>query len=119
MTWQPPYRLYVVEFRSGVIKAGITAQPGTNRFRTFQKHGPIVQHCITGQVGGFSIEHELCQRLARIGTVIRGREWFTGIRFAQAAQLAQQIAGRVVSRNPYTTTEAVRHGDQSLSLAVF
>ena len=114
MTWQPPYRLYVVEFCNGVIKAGITAQPGTNRFRTFGKHGPIRRHFITPQeVGGFSIEYDLCKRLARIGTVIRGREWFTGIRFPQAVQLAKQVARSRVGADPRSLSGAVSHAEQS------
>lgn len=92
--WTPAYRLYVVEFTNGVIKAGITAAPGLRRTRQLECIGPIRQHHYTGFVAGRTVEGELIKRLAAIGCVLKGREWFTGIRFAVAAQLARQVAAR-------------------------
>lgn len=95
--WQPPYRLYVVEFNSGVLKAGISANPKA-RIRSLGAVGPIRKHFITdSQVAGFAIEYGMQVRLARIGRVHKGREWFTGIRFAQAVQIAKQVARGFVS----------------------
>lgn len=92
MDWSPPYRLYVVEFQNGVIKAGISATPGTRRIYSLSRKWPIRRHVFTGVVAGFTVEQELCKRLARIGCVLKGREWFTGIHFRAAAQLAHQMA---------------------------
>lgn len=92
--WMPPYRLYVVEFFNGVIKAGITAGPEERRIAAHRSRWPIRRHQFTSVVSGFSAEAELLRRCGRIGSVIEGKEWFTGVRFEQAVQLADQIARR-------------------------
>jgi hypothetical protein len=118
--WTPPFRLYVVEFRTGVLKAGISAMPNGRRVRGLAaKHGPVVQHFISeNEVPGFSVERELLARLTRIGVVHQGREWFTGVRFAQAVQLAKQVARSFVSSHP-AVRSSVRHDPNALSLAHF
>lgn len=92
--WTPAYRLYVVEFKSGVVKIGMTARLPHKRFNDLSARGPISSRFYTGCVVGLAVERELRSRIARIGTPAEGREWFHGVRFPVAKQLAIQLAKR-------------------------
>lgn len=92
--WTPAYRLYVVEFKNGVVKIGMTARQPHKRFHDLSARWPINSHFHTGCVVGWAVERELRHRMARIGTTAKGREWFHGVRFSVAKQLAIQLADR-------------------------
>ena len=92
--WNRTLRLYVAEFRNGLVKVGITAAPGDRRIRSLQHvHGPIVRYhfCAPHSCMGYSTEGRLCERMGRIASLHKGREFFTGVRFNVARQLAEQI----------------------------
>ena len=120
--WRPAYRLYVIEFRNGVVKAGITTQPGDARIRQYVL--PIARYFYTPIVAGFAAEGELLRRLARIGCLSAGREWFTGVTFAQARQIASQLALRypsdvqAVAKNPATRKTVTKLSFNDRELAV-
>jgi hypothetical protein len=93
MLWNQPRRLYVAEFKSGVIKVGITKTTKESRESNLRFNGerPVRMHCCAMHECGFWAEMNLIQRLRRIAMTQRGREWFTGVRFNAAKNLAEQV----------------------------
>lgn len=109
MAYGNPARLYVLETEDGYIKAGITSLPAEKRFALYACKEQITRHFITTQyVTGFKAEADLLARLGRIGTIVRGREWFSGVRFAQVVQLTEQVARKHVNRNPVSKAHLLR-----------
>lgn len=91
--WSPTHRVYAAEFKCGVVKIGTTTQPGLRRTDGLRFNGstPIRFHYgPTHQMAGWP---EFCalKRMARMGAVHKGREWFTGVRFEIAKQLVEQV----------------------------
>lgn len=110
-----PQRLYVLQTGDGVVKAGITSQAGDARLRQYQANGAhVAAHFISGYVTGIEAEGDLLKRLGRIGCVIRGREWFVGVRFAQAAQIARQVAKKFANTEPRSMAHLLRVGRMNL-----
>lgn len=94
--WNQSRRLYVVEFKTGVIKIGCTKQPGDRRIASLrQQFGAITRmHYGAHHDCGFWAEQQAIKRLSRIACRFKGREWFTGIRFGAAVHLIEQITSR-------------------------
>lgn len=107
MAYGNPSRLYVLELANGVIKAGITSR-GEERLQQHARTLRIARHVMTGFVSGVEAEGDLLKRMARIGSVCHGREWFTGIGFATAAQMAQQVARKFSNANPISMGHLMR-----------
>jgi hypothetical protein len=90
--WEQPKRLYVAEFRNGVIKVGVTGAPGDRRGYSLRVHG-VVQRIHYGQPHqcGFWAERQLIARVGRMACVFKGREFFTHIGFGAARNLVDQL----------------------------
>jgi hypothetical protein len=102
-------RLYVLETEDGVIKAGIASRAGESRIDQHRRSVKVKRHFIAeGFVTGIDAERELLARLGAIGSVIRGREWFAGIEFEAAKQIAQEVARQFINPNPAPRTERLR-----------
>ena len=86
-------RLYVVEYKDGIVKVGITTSMML-RLRALRAHGDIVRHHVTAAVCGFAAEAALLSRCRRIAAPHKAREFFCGLPFVVARQLADQVADR-------------------------
>ena len=89
-----PHRLYVAEFSCGVLKAGITKMRGNKRHASLRFRGAPCSRIHYGEPhnGGYEAEKDLLCRLTRMSNVLHGgREWFTGLRFAVACQITDQV----------------------------
>lgn len=97
--WNQARRLYVAEFKCGVIKIGITKQPGPARGMRLRLRGhqPVRIHYGSLHECGFWGEKRLIERMGRIASTFDGREWFTGIRFHAARVLVDQISTQAVA----------------------
>lgn len=95
--WNQSHRLYVAEFKCGVIKVGQTKQQGDRRRQCLRFKGEAPVRFFLGlkHEHGWLPERNLINAAGRMGAVVRGREWFTGIRFEQARQLVLQITRNV------------------------
>jgi hypothetical protein len=110
-----PQRLYVLEAPDGIVKAGITSRTGDERIQQHARAVKVLRHVVTGYVTGIEAERELLTRLGRIGAVLRGREWFTGIAFSQAAEIAGQVAQEFVNTKPASRAHLLRTDRSGLS----
>lgn len=93
-SWHQPRRLYVAEFKSGVVKVGITTQPGDARERGLRHGGqkPFRAHYCDPHFCGYWAELKLIARMERVATTVPPTlEYFTGVRFGFAVTLAKQI----------------------------
>lgn len=109
MAYGNPQHLYVVESSDGIIKAGITSRTAA-RVNEHSRRARIVNSFTSCPISGIEAERELIARLARIGVLLRGREWFVGIRFSLAAQIAQQVARQFANANPVSKAHLLRTG---------
>lgn len=103
--WNQSRRLYVAEFKNGVIKVGITNQPGLRReknLRWLHYRPSRVHYCAHNERGFWSEQQVIC-RMRRIANTSKGREWFTGARFEAVRLLADQVTR---SANALTAAEA-------------
>lgn len=107
MPYGNPSCLYVIEMADGVVKAGITSR-GEQRLIEHARSGRVLREFRTGFVSGFDAENDLLRRMARIGAVIRGREWFSGVPFSVAKQLAAQVARKFTNPNPVSMNHKLR-----------
>lgn len=115
MAYGNPSKLYVFEMPNGVIKAGLTSRWDDRKYQ-HERDVQMARHFVTDHyVTGFQAENELLRRLGRMGCIARGREWFTGIRFEVAVQLAKQIAGRFKNAKPEFKTHLLRKTAGKLS----
>jgi hypothetical protein len=91
--WEQPKRLYAAEFKTGVIKIGVTGLAGDRRGQLLrQHHGQVVRiHYGEKHECGFWAEHQLIARMRRIANTVKGREWFADVRFGAARQLVDQV----------------------------
>ena len=93
--WEQPRYLYAAEFKNGVIKIGITRSPRSRLMGLATRFGPIARQYVGSKHAcGYWAERQVYERLAGIGQVFRGREWFVGVRFEIARQLVEQISNR-------------------------
>jgi hypothetical protein len=92
--------LYVIEFSDGLVKVGRSVCP---RDRIKQHHKQMAEvgrrirrYAFYRSPHGYSdCERELLDRLLRFAAPIRGMaEWFYGLRYEVAANLAKQMSGR-------------------------
>ena len=101
MDWNQARRLYVAEIPNGVIKVGISRMASDARVRTLGFKGktmlPTRYQFFDKHECGFWAERELIERMERIACPAWGREWFTGIRFGAAVNLAAQITRRALA----------------------
>jgi hypothetical protein len=116
MAYGNPRRLYVLAFADGVLKAGITSRSDA-RLYEHARRAPISQHFVSDFVSGIEAERALLSRLCRIGTCYRGREWFVGVAFADASQIAQQVAGEFPNPNPASAAHLLRTERVNLSFS--
>lgn len=100
--------LYAVELSDGCIKVGVTykdavriQQIARNVAKRGIKTGRI--H-ICGQLPGyaFPVEREVQSRLRRRCQLVRGREWFYGVRFGEVVTLLKQLTRAQCSPSPST-----------------
>lgn len=100
MAYGNPQRLYAIELANGVIKVGITSR--TEQRLIEHARGFSLRRSMFGAdyVTSIAAESELIAKVARIATLHKGREWFTGISFDQAAQLVRQVSRKFVEKNP-------------------
>lgn len=100
--------LYAIELSSGVVKLGRSTKP-KDRFRVIpayfarswgrKPYARVVRSAVypmaTKGYGAYLAEQAMLERAARLGTVVRPfKEYFTGLDFGAAANLARQIAPR-------------------------
>lgn len=111
--WHQPRRLYVAEFKNGVVKVGVTAQPKSWRMTTlrFRHYRPERYKFFAKIDCGYVAERDLLRRMARIGQIrplaagVRSREWFTAVPFKVACQLAEQVTWAAICYCLPTPTE--------------
>jgi hypothetical protein len=97
--WNQPRRVYAAEFPCGVVKVGITSQPGPGRESNLRFRGarPVRMHYGQHHECGSWAERELIQRMRRLATAIQGREWFVGQRFGLVKQLVDQVTRMAIA----------------------
>jgi len=87
--------LYVAEFKNGVVKVGRTGSHKRRRESLKQPvwfKSPMVRfHACAGTQSAEVYEFPLIERLDRMSCGRFGREWFKGLRFSVAVQLAEQM----------------------------
>lgn len=99
----PARRLYVLEVAGGVIKGGIARGTGAERVRQHRLAlgGALLNEYVSeSYVRGIEAERMLLTRLATVGRLVRGREWFSGITFAQASQIVREVAEQFAHSDP-------------------
>jgi hypothetical protein len=99
----PARRLYVLEVAGGVIKGGIARGTGAERVRQHRLAlgGALLsEHVSECYVRGIEAERMLLTRLAAVGRLVRGREWFSGITFAQATQIVREVSEQFAHSDP-------------------
>lgn len=116
-TRAPFHFLYVVRFSDGVVKAGRSAIPQGRILKLIERARRRNLHATDIHVEAGGNESELLQRLRRIACIHTGREWFTGISFLVAKQLAHQVVRNDKhGRSPkvweagWRVSSLVRHG---------
>jgi hypothetical protein len=116
MAYGNPQRLYVIELASGVIKAGITSLAGNKRLDQHAAREVVARQFITAKyITGIEAERALLARLAEVGVVSRGREWFTGVKFEHAVGVAEDVAREFENAAPVFHNDKLRTGRGNLS----
>lgn len=104
-----PQRLYVLETGCGFVKVGITSQRGRQRFKAYRAQGiAIAREIFTPCVVGIGAERDLLARMTALQAPARGREWFLGIPFDEAVQIAQDVAAAYKEAEPGNADEFLR-----------
>lgn len=95
-----PRRLYVAQFKNGVIKVGATSVRNHQREIGLRSVGGELASITYGSFhcGTRESEHELIVRMRRIARTLRGREWFTDVNYGAACTLLNQVTRRAMSR---------------------
>jgi hypothetical protein len=108
MAYGNPQRLYVIEFEDGTIKVGVTSR-SEDRMKEHARSGAIKNKFIAEQfISNLAAEAELIKRIAVCGTIARGREYFTGVVFAEAVEHARAVAVAHEHANPISKRHLIR-----------